>query len=423
MSDPAAMAVLAHDGIRRVLRQRPAHRFDRSPRELRLPVGGVRGVRPRPRPGAEDDDPRSVERRAAARPARRLRRRAATGAIRRHGHALGADDRPAAGPARRRHRRRADRRPDRLRLPDGALRRHRALGHRGRARGLAGAYGDPSLRHHRSRGDRVRRQRRGRRAHAEPVVDVRAGRCAAGGEHDLAAVRRGGRPARQQRDLRHRAGARRGPAAPGRAGRRARPRRAGLRGALRRRHRLRRHVPPGRPAVRAGPLRPDGAPGDRRAARSRATPPTCTPSVPGCCSASDATRRPTAPPGECRSHCSTSRTPRTRCGSTASRSEPPPAPRSSTTTTRSPGSPTQGLATLPIDSYVGARVAHSAVGLRVAPGSADVLGRVARLAGGTSYRSAIRRTVELGGRVYAVAANGVDAYEPATLRPLGSLAY
>ena len=79
----------------------------------------------------------------------------------------------------------------------------------------------------------------------------------------------------------------------------------------------------------------------RRARRSRATPRTCTPSVPGCCSASDATRRPTAPPGECRSRCSTSRTPRTRCGSTASRSEPPPAPRSSTTTTRSPGSPTR----------------------------------------------------------------------------------
>ena len=127
---PGGDGRLAHDGLRRLLRQRPAHRLDRSPRELRLPVRRVRGVRPRPRPGAEDDGPRPGERRAAARQARRLRRRAPAGAVRRRGDALGADDRPPAGPARRRRRRRAHRRPDRLRVADGALRRHRALGHR-----------------------------------------------------------------------------------------------------------------------------------------------------------------------------------------------------------------------------------------------------------------------------------------------------
>ena len=95
------------------------------------------------------------------------------------------------------------------------------------------------------------------------------------------------------------------------------------------------------------------------------------------------------------------------------RSAPPRAPRSSTTTTPSPGSPTRASRSLPIDSYLGARAAHSPSACGSTPGSADPLGRVARLAGGTSYRSEIRRTVELGGRVYAVAANGVDAYERA----------
>ncbi len=81
------------------------------------------------------------------------------------------------------------------------------------------------------------------------------------------------------------------------------------------------------------------------------------------------------------------------------------------------------LAILPIDSYLGLRPSHFAVGLRVTPGSVDPLGRVAKLGGGTSYRSEIRRTLELGGRIYAIAANGIDAYEPATLAPVGALDY
>ena len=73
---------------------------------------------------------------------------------------------------------------------------------------------------------------------------------------------------------------------------------------------------------------------------------------------------------------------------------------------------------LPIDSYGGGREHHLAVGLRVSPGSADPLGRVAKLAAGSSYRSQIRRTVELADRVYTVAANGIGVFDGATLQRL-----
>ena len=78
---------------------------------------------------------------------------------------------------------------------------------------------------------------------------------------------------------------------------------------------------------------------------------------------------------------------------------------------------------LPIDSFTGGRERHLAVGLRVNPGATDPLRRVAKLSGDRSYRLQIRRTVELGARVYAVAANGIDAYDAATLTPLSSLRY
>ena len=81
------------------------------------------------------------------------------------------------------------------------------------------------------------------------------------------------------------------------------------------------------------------------------------------------------------------------------------------------------LAMLPIDSYGGGREHHLAVGLRVSPGSADPLGRVAKLAAGSSYRSQIRRTVELSDRVYTVAANGIGVFDGATLQRIAALAY
>jgi hypothetical protein len=78
---------------------------------------------------------------------------------------------------------------------------------------------------------------------------------------------------------------------------------------------------------------------------------------------------------------------------------------------------------LPLDSFAGGRERHHAVGIHVAGGPPDPLGRVAKLAGGSSYRSQIRRTVELGDRVYSVAANGIGAYDGATLSLIARLRY
>ena len=81
-----------------------------------------------------------------------------------------------------------------------------------------------------------------------------------------------------------------------------------------------------------------------------------------------------------------------------------------------------GLAVLPVDSFYPDEF-HGATGLRVAPGSADPLGRVAKVSRGTSYEDSIRRSLELGGRIYTVAATGIDAYDPATMTKQSSLDY
>jgi uncharacterized secreted protein with C-terminal beta-propeller domain len=82
------------------------------------------------------------------------------------------------------------------------------------------------------------------------------------------------------------------------------------------------------------------------------------------------------------------------------------------------------LAMIPMESYYGpSNEFHGAVGLRVTPGAADPLGRVAKVSRGGSYEDAIRRSLELGGRVYTVSSNGIDAYDPATLSRVGSLSY
>jgi uncharacterized secreted protein with C-terminal beta-propeller domain len=82
------------------------------------------------------------------------------------------------------------------------------------------------------------------------------------------------------------------------------------------------------------------------------------------------------------------------------------------------------LAAFPIDAYDtdpysdgGERFGF--VGLRVTPGSADPLGRVARPETGGQ----VRRTLVIDGRLYAVGTSAVGAYDPATLAPLGSLDY
>lgn len=78
------------------------------------------------------------------------------------------------------------------------------------------------------------------------------------------------------------------------------------------------------------------------------------------------------------------------------------------------------LALLPLDSYRSdGTEAHFLAGLRVSPGGADPLGRVAKPVAGEG----VRRTLELGGRVYAVRGDGISVYEPATLHRIASLAY
>ena len=81
------------------------------------------------------------------------------------------------------------------------------------------------------------------------------------------------------------------------------------------------------------------------------------------------------------------------------------------------------LAALPIDSYSydpyddGAE--YGFVGLRVTPGSSNPLGRVAKPA----TRDQVRRTLLVGGRLYAVGTGAIGAYDPTTLSPLGSVDY
>ena len=369
------------DGL---LRQRPAHRLDRPPRELRLPAGRVRGAPATAAPWCR---------------AMTIRDRA-TGAQRR-GRLVGCDDvgRPSrfAGTGMlsvltidlRRGLPAVD--ADAVltdgqivyALADGALRRHRALG-RPRPR-LAGS----QVRTEIHRFDTTDPERDRRTSPAARSSGYMLSQWSMSEQDGLLRVASTTSPPfdatgdqlRQSESFVTALAPDGRSAAPGRAGRRARPRRADLRGALHRRHRLRRHVPPGRPAVRARPLRPDGAPGVGRAqdpgllrlpapGRSRAAARRRT-----------RRRRQTAPPGACRSRCSTSPTPRTRCA--LDRESFGAAASSEVEYDHHAFSwfAEHGLATLPIDSY--ARRAGGPLGRR--PARRAGLGGRAR-AGGQARR-------------------------------------
>ena len=113
--------------------------------------------------------------------------------------------------------------------------------------------GDPPLRHREPDADALPRERHRRRRAPEPVVALRARRRPAGREHRAAPLV--GRPAHGERDRGDDPRRPRRSPRPARSRRRPRQGRAGLRRALRRRHRVRRHVPPGRPALHPRPLR------------------------------------------------------------------------------------------------------------------------------------------------------------------------
>jgi hypothetical protein len=80
------------------------------------------------------------------------------------------------------------------------------------------------------------------------------------------------------------------------------------------------------------------------------------------------------------------------------------------------------LAAIPIDSYSTDPYSNDDdrfgfVGLRVTPGAADPLGRVDR----PQTHMSVRRTLELGGRLYAIGSDAVSVYDPTTLTPLAKL--
>ena len=139
-------------------------------------------------------------------------------------------------------------RRDRLRVAGPAVRRLRALARLGSDAPRGARLGRDRaarVRHHEAVRDLLRRQRRGARLPAQPVVAVRAPGRAAGGDDVDAAVGLRARERERGAD----AGGARGAAGGDRAGRRPRQRRADLRGALHGRQGLRRHVPADRPAA------------------------------------------------------------------------------------------------------------------------------------------------------------------------------
>ncbi len=77
--------------------------------------------------------------------------------------------------------------------------------------------------------------------------------------------------------------------------------------------------------------------------------------------------------------------------------------------------PQHQLATVPVESYGPDGEFYGAFGLRVAPGTADPLGVVAKVEHGTGYGAQIRRTLALGASVYTVSPKGIGAHDPATL--------
>ena len=82
------------------------------------------------------------------------------------------------------------------------------------------------------------------------------------------------------------------------------------------------------------------------------------------------------------------------------------------------------LAMVPIESYPfdGGEAFAGAVGLQIAPGSADPLAPVAEVEHGTT-QTPIRRSLVLGDAVYTVSAAGVAAHDPATLAQTGFVGF
>jgi uncharacterized secreted protein with C-terminal beta-propeller domain len=79
-------------------------------------------------------------------------------------------------------------------------------------------------------------------------------------------------------------------------------------------------------------------------------------------------------------------------------------------------SPELGLAVVPIEDYLGAEGFYGAVGVHV--DAATGLTRTRRTTQGSSYESAIRRSLVLDGRLLTVSSTGVGVHDPSTLERL-----
>ena len=85
--------------------------------------------------------------------------------------------------------------------------------------------------------------------------------------------------------------------------------------------------------------------------------------------------------------------------------------------------PEQRLAVIPLEGYAGREEFFGAAGLAVDPAAADPLARIAKLSHGDSYEQRIRRSLLVGGRLYAHSAARLSAHDPLTLAELGSASF
>ncbi|MQA75649.1 MAG: hypothetical protein GEU88_15140 [Solirubrobacterales bacterium] len=81
------------------------------------------------------------------------------------------------------------------------------------------------------------------------------------------------------------------------------------------------------------------------------------------------------------------------------------------------------LAVIPIESYASEERSSGAAALRVDPGAADPIARLAMPSQGGPHGAQVRRTLAVGDRLFTVSARGIAAYDPETLAPLAYVAF
>ena len=257
---------------------------------------------------------------------------------------------------------------------------------------------------------------------ARPVLDVRARRPPPGGQHGGArlVVGRGRAGVREPRDRAGGAGRQARPRGPGDRPRqgRAHPGRA-----VHRRPRLRRHLPPGGPALRRGPRRPRPP----RRARRAEDPRLLVLPAPGRRRPAGRHRPVRDRPGAHHGHpgLAVRRVrPGARRGGSPSASSTPTGRRPSRTTTRCMWWPARRLLVVPVERWSGVGpAALGAVGLDVAPATGITpIARIRHPGDEDAYRP-VRRSLVAGDALVTVSDGGVLVSDLASLAPRGWLAF